>query len=118
MRKIGNDEISKLAENYADFWAKKDDKQNWMQVRSAFRNGMLESIKLLQNQNSLEQTEAGWQFLKTSQTKENQQSDEQLLLKHAVNISVCECEEPKFSQYIDFCLNCGLPPREDEQTVL
>lgn len=27
--------------------------------------------------------------------------------------SVCECEEPKFSQYIDFCLNCGLPPKED-----
>jgi len=38
---------------------------------------------------------------------------EQLLSKHAVNISVCECEEPKFSQYIDFCLNCGLPPKED-----
>lgn len=33
--------------------------------------------------------EAGGQFLKTSQTKENQQSAEQLLLKHAVIKSVC-----------------------------
>jgi hypothetical protein len=26
--------------------------------------------------------------------------------------SVCECNNPKFDQYIDFCLNCGLPPKE------
>lgn len=26
---------------------------------------------------------------------------------------VCTCDEPKFSQYIDFCLNCGMPPKED-----
>lgn len=24
----------------------------------------------------------------------------------------CECSDPKFSQYIDFCLNCGLRPKE------
>jgi len=68
---------------------------------------------MISKPNSLEQTEAGRKFLKPSQTKENQQSDEQLLLKNAVIKSVCECEEPKFSQYIDFCLNCGLPPKED-----
>ncbi|WP_346856563.1 hypothetical protein [uncultured Draconibacterium sp.] len=38
---------------------------------------------------------------------------EQAFHKHDVNISFCECEEPKFTQYIDFCLNCGLPPKED-----
>lgn len=51
--KIGNEEISNRAELYADFWAKKDDKQNWMQVRSAFRSGILESIKLIKTQSNL-----------------------------------------------------------------
>ena len=63
-------------------------------------NGLSEVCKILiekVNQlidvttNSLEQTEAGGQFLKTSQTKENQKSDEQLLLKHAVKNQVCDC---------------------------
>jgi hypothetical protein len=26
---------------------------------------------------------------------------------------VCTCEEPKFSQYIDFCLNCGMLPKNE-----
>lgn len=35
---------------------------------------------------------------------------------HDVSKSVCECDNPKFSQYVDFCLNCGLPPKDNEQT--
>lgn len=57
--------------------------------------------------------EAGGQFLKTSQTKENQQSTEQLLLKHAVIKSVCDCGNC-FMIYINqngekTCFNCLKP---------
>jgi hypothetical protein len=66
--KIGNDEISKLAENYADFWADKNDKQYWMKLRSAYRAGFFAALKIL----------------KTAQPSEAEKSVEQTCFKHAV----------------------------------
>lgn len=68
-----------------------------------------DAINLISNPPSLEQTEVGGQFLKTSQTKENQKSDEQLLLKHDVIKSVCEKHQWKFYtvERVRQCHVCG-----------
>jgi hypothetical protein len=46
MGKISNEEIVRLSEIYADVWA---DKNNdiWMSVRCAYKSGMLNAIKIL-----------------------------------------------------------------------
>ena len=49
--------------------------------------------QLIDVTNSLEQTEAGRQFLKTSQTNENQKSDEQPCFKHDVKHRCFHCQK-------------------------
>ena len=40
--------------------------------------------------------------------KNNKKSNKSGVIK-----SVCDCNDPKFNQYVDFCLNCGLPSKEE-----
>lgn len=82
----------------------------WKTIQPEFQPTYEDAINLIEPKiNSLEQTEAGRQFLKTSQTNDNQQSDEQLLLKNAVIKSVCEKHQWKFYtvERVRQCHVCG-----------
>lgn len=50
--KIDNDVISKFAEDYASFYINKETQSHkWINVRSHFRAGMLQSLKILNGDN-------------------------------------------------------------------
>lgn len=47
MKYIGNEELNKLAEKYADERAIENDTKNWMQVRGSYRAGFFAALKIL-----------------------------------------------------------------------
>lgn len=69
MKYIGNEELNKLAEKYADERAIENDTKNWMQIRGSYRAGFFAALKIL----------------RTVQPTEAEKSDEQPCFKHDVN---------------------------------
>lgn len=50
--KIYNDVISQFAEDYANFYVNKETQfHKWMNIRSHFRSGMLQSLRILNGDN-------------------------------------------------------------------
>lgn len=84
MNKIDAIKLSIESENFAQRRTGRKGSSYYNGLAAGYREGYLNGF-----------AEAGRQFLKTSQTKENQQSDEQLLLKHDVSgqseLFTCEC---------------------------
>lgn len=74
MKYIGNEELNKLAEKYADERAIENDTKNLMQIRGSYRAGFFAALKIL----------------RTAQPTESDKSDEQPCFKHDVIVSLLE----------------------------